>query len=57
MLHEALDYLTYCSWRAQIELYGMSKERARKLFNDYVKFEFEYERKKDIDRPSKTIDA
>jgi hypothetical protein len=41
-----IDYLTYCSWKAQIELYGMSIESARKLYQDALLYEKIYNEKK-----------
>lgn len=39
---DTLDFLTYRSWLAQIELYGMSFESARKLFEDAELYEKKY---------------
>ena len=39
---QIIDYLTFQSWRAQIELYGMSVENARKLYKDATLYEDVY---------------
>ena len=36
---ELVDFLTYRSWLAQIELYGMSFENARKLYDNAKSYE------------------
>lgn len=40
-----IDLLTYRSWWYQIHWYGMSYEKARKIYTDAERFE-EHERKK-----------
>ena len=34
-----IDFLTYKSWRAQVELYNMSFEDARKLYENAKSYE------------------
>lgn len=37
--NELVDVLTYRSWLAQVELYGMSFESARKLYQNAKSYE------------------
>ena len=37
--NELVDYLTYRSWLAQVDLYRMSFENARKLFENAKSYE------------------
>lgn len=40
--NDLIDRLTYLSWKAQIALYGMSFENARKLYKDAIQYEEVY---------------
>lgn len=37
--NEVVDILTYRSWKAQVEMYGMSFENARKLYKNAKSYE------------------
>jgi hypothetical protein len=43
---EAIDLLTYRSWWYQINWYGMEIKKARKLFQDWKRYEEIYKNEK-----------
>lgn len=42
-MNELIDYLNYCSWKAQITLHGMTLEQAKSLYKNALKYEKMYE--------------
>jgi hypothetical protein len=45
-MDKIIDFLTYNSYKAQIELYGLSCEQLRKIFYKWEELEEQYKKEK-----------
>ena len=45
-MDKIIDFLTYNSYKAQIELYGLSREQLRKIFYKWEELEEQYKKEK-----------
>ena len=46
-MDKIIDFLTYNSYKAQIELYGLSCEKLRKIFYNWEELEERYKKEKE----------